>query len=234
MKVFAISDPHLSFDTNKPMDIFGERWTGHWEEICADWKARVADTDVVLIAGDISWAMKPEEARRDLEAISKNCGTKILIRGNHDYWWQSYGKVNELLNGLGGMKAIQNNAIEIGDYIFCGTRGWFSAERGQILKDEDQKIYDREAIRLRLALSDAKKLQAKSGHEIIALMHYPPFNNSFEPTPYTNLFSEFGVKTVVFGHIHGRAKYPAEIKIDGTRYLLTSCDYLCNKLKEII
>ena len=120
MKVFAISDPHLSFDETKPMNIFGSVWDNHWDDISADWEKKVSDEDIVLIAGDISWAMHLEDAKRDLETIGRLKGIKILIRGNHDYWWSSYKKIKEILPE--NTYCLQNNALKFGKYVICGTR----------------------------------------------------------------------------------------------------------------
>jgi predicted phosphohydrolase len=175
MKVFAISDLHLSFSSDKPMDIFGDNWTGYWEKIKIDWTSKVSDEDIVLIAGDISWAMSLENARIDFAELEKLSGRKVIIRGNHDYWWSSYSKVKAVLSKT--TFAVQNNAVRIDDCLFCGTRGWTIAAEGS--NEEDKKIYDRELQRLKLSLEDMKK-QKKEGDKVFGLIHYPPFNVKFE------------------------------------------------------
>lgn len=136
MRVFAIGDLHLPGGEDKPMNVFGDRWDEHFEKISADWKARVGEEDVVLIPGDISWAMQLEHAADDLQAIGSLPGIKILLRGNHDYWWSTITRVRELLPPK--MYALQNDAIRIGDYVFCGSRGWTGEET-----TDDKKIYAR-------------------------------------------------------------------------------------------
>lgn len=230
MKIYAISDLHLTGGTDKPMDIFGISWIGHWDKIRADWKEKVGSDDVVLIAGDISWGMNLGQAMKDLTEISEMPGTKIILRGNHDYWWCTYKKLCDL--ELNGIHFLQNNAINVGDKVFCGTRGWTVPEKDE-QSAEDKKIFDREIIRLGMSIDSAKKIA--KGNEIIGLIHYPPFNSRFEKSAFTQLFSEAGIKTVVYGHLHGqRARYKdGPVVIDGVNYYLTSCDYLDNKLMRL-
>jgi len=174
MKIFAISDLHLSFQTDKPMtdevghmlgaslartkpmDLFGDHWANYEQRIMEDWNAKVSVDDVGIIAGDISWAMKMEDTKADFDFISKLNGTKIIIRGNHDYWWKSISKIRETLPQ--GIVALQNDSVKIGDVVFAGTRGWRVPERfgrGTKQDAEDKKIFDREVIRFELALKDA-------------------------------------------------------------------------------
>jgi len=224
MKIWAISDPHFSFGTDKPMDIFGERWENHVENFTQNWNAVVADDDVVLVAGDISWAMKLDEAKVDLEKIHKLNGTKIIIKGNHDYWWKSISSVRSILPE--SIKALQNDSIKIGTFIFCGTRGWQVPEPNKPYADEDMKIYKRECERLRLTLRHMSTSR-EDGDKVIAMIHYPPFNSKLEESEFTKLFEEFHVDKVVYGHIHdsdGRAVLKA--KKNGIEYFLTSCDQI--------
>lgn len=230
MKIFAISDLHLNSVTDKPMDIFGETWKGHWEKIVADWNRKVSDEDVVLIAGDISWGMKISEAEPDLQAINAQKGRKIIIKGNHDYWWVTLSKIQNLK--LDTITFLQNNAIAIGDYVFCGTRGWTVDDR-ENMTEENRRIFDRETIRLELSLKNA--VEIAEGREIIGMMHYPPFNAGFESSPFTDLFERYNVKRVVYGHLHGKqAKNSYErVYIHNVDYFLTSCDFLHNQLIEL-
>ncbi|MEG2454406.1 MAG: metallophosphoesterase, partial [Clostridia bacterium] len=171
MKIFSISDLHLSFSSDKPMDIFGDAWANYFEEITLDWQKKVADDDIVLIAGDISWAMSLENAIVDMLEVSKLKGKKVIIRGNHDYWWSSYAKVKAATKGL-EIYPIQNNAIRFDGYVICGTRGWSIANEGA--NEDDKKIFNREIIRLEISLKEAvSKLQ--TGDKLIAMVHYPPF-----------------------------------------------------------
>lgn len=230
MKIYAISDLHLSLCGDKPMDIFGEKWGGYLEKIEYDWNSKVSETDVVLISGDISWAMQLENALIDLEFLNKLKGTKIIIRGNHDYWWQSISRLREKLPS--NVIALQNDAVKIGDYVFCGSRGW-AVEGSPEFTEQDVKLYNRETERFRLALKNAENLRL-NGEKLIALIHYPPFNIRRENSNFTALFEEFKVDKVVYGHLHGKdAKPYYRINKNGIEYILASCDLVDNKLVEV-
>ena len=230
MKVYAISDLHLSLSGEKPMDIFGEKWDGYLEKIEKDWQTKVTDDDVVLISGDISWAMKLEDAINDLEFIAKLKGKKILIKGNHDYWWQGINKVRNSLPK--NIYALQNDSIKIGNYVFCGSRGW-TVEGANDFTSQDLKIYHREVERFKLALKSAKNL-IEEGDKLVCLIHYPPFNMRLENSLFTQLFEEYKVDKVVYGHLHGNdvKTYP-NISKNGVEYYLTSCDQTKNNLIEV-
>ena len=231
MRVFAISDLHLSFGANKPMDVFGGHWENYLEKIEEDWNARVSDEDIVLIAGDISWAMKLEDTAEDFQFLSRLKGKKVIIRGNHDYWWSSISAVRAKLPE--NVFAIQNDAIRFGDTIICGTRGWLVPEGG-FETEHDEKIFKREVIRLELTLQTASRLK-KEGDKVICMLHYPPTNSRREPSEFTALLEKYGVDIVVFGHLHGKkVRADLEYKRGGITYHLTSCDILQNKLVEIL
>lgn len=222
MRVYALSDLHLSFQTDKPMNVFGEKWEDYEEKVKNNWNRTVTDNDVVIIAGDISWAMQIADTQKDFEFISTLNGIKIIVRGNHDYWWKSISGVREILPPR--TYALQNDAIKIDDKIFCGTRGWMVPEEGCKLSESDQKIYNRELIRLEMALTKAKQQQTK-GEEIICILHYPPFNSSLNCNEFTNLIESYGVSKVVYGHLHGKTKYSKfNVEINGVKYFLSSCD----------
>lgn len=231
MRVYAISDLHLSINNPKPMDIFGEVWNNYLDEISAFWQENITDDDVVLIAGDISWAMTLDNVKPDLVYLSAFKGKKVLLRGNHDYWWHSISALRAILPY--NMYAVQNDCIRIGDLLLCGSRGWTTPENKNFT-DEDKKIYDREVIRLRLSLEDMKKKRG-DGEKVIAMMHFPPFNSKFEPSPFTELFSEYNVDAVVYGHLHGKnARVKKKVDINGIGYYLTSCDMVDNIPVSII
>jgi predicted phosphohydrolase len=212
------------------MDIFGPVWDNYIDSIVSDWKERVSDEDVVLIAGDISWAMKLEDAKPDLDFISSLPGKKIIIRGNHDYWWKSISSVRSLLGD--NFFALQNDHVTLDNIIFCGTRGWQVPERNP--NKEDEKIYKREVMRLQLSLESAKKEQKKTGFKIVCLMHYPPFNSRLQESEFTKLFKKYEVNAVVYGHLHGtNCRNKGIIEIASIPYYLTSCDQVKNKLVEI-
>lgn len=230
MKIFAISDLHLSINNPKPMNIFGAAWDNYLDVISKSWEEQVSEDDIVLIAGDISWAMYLENALPDLKYISEFKGKKIILRGNHDYWWKSISAVRNILPK--NMYALQNDSLKIGNAVFCGSRGWSTPE-GRTQSAEDKKIYDREIIRMRLSLQDAVK-KREAGDALITLIHYPPFNSRFESTPFTELFREFAVDAVVYGHLHkGSSRGERVLQLNGVQYFLTSCDMVDNKLIKI-
>ena len=186
MKIFAISDLHLSISTNKPMDIFGGNWVNYMDKIGIDWQNKVTHEDLVLIGGDISWAMNIDDAKIDLEYLADLPGKKILIKGNHDYWWSGIGKVRDILPN--NFFALQNDSIRFDGVVICGSRCW-SVPGCPDFNEQDMKIYLRETERLKLSLKDCCKLK-QDGDKVIALIHYPPFNVHRENTLFTDIFEE--------------------------------------------
>lgn len=231
MSVYCVSDLHLSRKQDKPMDVFGERWLRHWDKIRADWRDRVGPDDVVLSAGDISWGMRLDDAKADLEEIDALPGRKIFVRGNHDYFWSSISKLRSL--GLPTLSFIQNDSISFGGRAFCGTRGWTVPEPKATPTPEDRKIFARELMRLEQSLKSAA--ERFGDLEPVGMIHFPPFNSTLKKSEFTDLFSAYGVKTVVFGHLHGflPGDYPSCVRVDGVSYRLTSCDFLENKLLKL-
>jgi len=224
MKIWAISDPHFSFGCNKPMDIFGGNWENHAEKFESNWNKVVGDDDIVLVAGDISWAMKLEDARVDLNKLGELNGKKIIIKGNHEYWWKSISSVRSILPE--SVLALQNDSLKIGKFIFCGTRGWNVEEPNKPYTEDDEKIYKRELERLKLTLK-SMMVQREEGDKVIAMIHFPPFNTKIEDSGFTQLFEEYKVDKVVYGHIHeSSGKMVRKIVKNGVEYYLTSCDYL--------
>lgn len=228
MKIFAISDLHLSINNPKPMDIFGPTWEGYLDKIFFDWKAKVSEDDVVLLAGDFSWAMKLEDTIPDFQLLKDLPGKKVLIRGNHDYWWKSISAVRNVLPV--NFYAIQNDSIKFEDFIICGTRLWTIPDKKAT--EEDEKIFKRELIRLEMTLQSAKKLQT-SDEQIICMLHYPPFTFKEEDSIVTDLIEKYGVSKVVYGHLHANLKQNLVLNKHGIEYYLTSCDLVGNKLTEI-
>ncbi len=228
MKLYAVSDLHLSGKADKPMNVFGEGWEGHFEKIKADWQKKVEEDDVVLLGGDTSWGMKLEEGLYDVNLLQPLKGHKVVVRGNHDYWWSSVSRVRE---GAAGITFLQNDCVKFGKYVIAGSRGWTSPGSADFT-DADMKIYKREAERFRLAFREAKKVLSE-GDELVVLMHYPPMGVKKEETLFTELFEENGVKKVVFGHLHGAGYYPLKSEKDGIEYYLTSCDKLHFTLAQI-
>jgi len=211
------------------MDLFGDHWANYEQRIMDDWNARVGLDDIGIIAGDISWAMRMEETQKDFEFLSKLNGKKIIIRGNHDYWWKSITKIRETIAPFNAF-ALQNDSVKIGDTVFCGTRGWRVPERRQTQTADDKKIFDREVIRLELSLQDA----AKKGDKIIVIMHYPPFNCMRDDSAFTALLEKYKVTACVYGHLHGKNCRDELLTIkNGIKYYLTSCDLVGCKLVEV-
>lgn len=220
MALYAISDLHLAFNVDKPMDIFGERWLNHDEKIKNNWINKVSEDDTVLIAGDISWSIKSDDTKVDLDWIDSLTGKKIISKGNHDYWWGSISKLNAMYENT---KFLQNNFYVYEDYAICGTRGWILPGSDKF-GAKDEKIYARELIRLRLSLEAAKK----AGYtKIIVMIHYPPIGEELLQTDFTKIFKEYSVEKVVYGHLHGPSNVKAvEGFIDGVEYIMTSCDFI--------
>lgn len=225
MKLFAISDIHLPGGQNKPMDRFGDNWGNHWANIRADWCERVGKEDIVLLPGDISWAMTLPEAAEDLAQIGELPGSKILLKGNHDYWWSSLSRVRALLKE--NCYALQNDALAVNGQVFCGSRGWVIPTAKS--DEEEIKIFRREIMRLEMSLQAA----AKKGGATVALLHYPPFLPDRKPTAVTRLLEDYGVKLAVYGHLHDVPEQPAEVCLNKVEYHLVSCDYLNFRLKEL-
>lgn len=185
------------------MDVFGPQWAGHPEAFFGEWRATVAEGDLVLIPGDISWAMRFEEAMIDLRAIAALPGEKVLLRGNHDYWWPSVTKLRSALPP--GMYAVQNDALLLHGVVIGGTRGWLCPGSPGFGPD-DRRIYDREVARLRLSLT---AMAALHGRYRVAMLHFPPTNPRGEPSGFTTLLAEAGLDAVVYGHVHGTLPLPA-------------------------
>ena len=230
MNIYAISDLHLSNTVDKPMDIFGGNWEGHFEKIKSDWLATVKEDDVVLIAGDISWAMKMDDALVDLRALAGLPGKKVFIRGNHDYWWNGITKLRDRAPDE-TFFFLQTDAVRIGEYVIVGSRGW-ACPGSTDYTEQDEKLYKREAERFRLAFADGAKLK-QDGDKMIAMIHYPPFSLKSENTLFTELFEMNGVDKAVFGHIHGATYFPLKIERNGIQYILTSCDKVQFRLIKI-
>ncbi len=230
MKIFAISDLHISTTTDKPMDVFGGNWVNYLEKITTDWNLKVADDDVVLIGGDLSWAMDIVDAKIDIDTLKDLKGKKVIIKGNHDYWWSAISRVRDILPQ--NFFALQNDSIKFGNIVICGSRCW-SVPGSPDFKEHDNKIYLRETERLKLSLKNAKE-KLEEGDKLIALIHYPPFNSKREDTLFTKIFEEFNVDTVVYGHLHGKNVRADKLVIkNNIKYYLTSCDQVENKLVEI-
>ena len=227
MALYAIGDLHLSFGSEKPMDIFGEGWIDHHIKVKENWGKTINENDTVLITGDTSWGLRLADAMEDLEWINNLPGKKIFIKGNHDYWWQSVGKMKGLFSTI---VFLQNDYYVYEDYAICGARGWNIPGDYKFTQD-DKKIFDREIIRMELSLEKAKN----NGHEkIIVMMHYPPINENNKENEFTQLFKKYEVEKVIYAHLHGKEIHDNSIKgyHEDIDYYLTACDYLeCMPMK---
>jgi predicted phosphohydrolase len=242
MKVFGLSDLHLSFNTpDKTMDCFGNEWLVHHQKIYQNWHQTISQEDIVIIAGDISWAKKPSQAQADLSWIHNLPGQKIIIRGNHDYWWPRGSKINHMLPS--SIHAIANNCVQLGSLVFFGSRLWDTPEysisdiidwdlaKGKIPgsqnmehEDETERIYQRELERLKLSINS---LPGDRCLTRIGVCHFPPLNHLLQPSRAASLFTQAGAHHVVFGHLHSVKKVgPIFGEMGPTHFHLTSSDYI--------
>lgn len=217
--IYALADTHLDGGQDKPMDVFSDVWKNHKEKIEYNWNNIIREDDHVLIAGDISWALKLEEAIDDLKFIDSLPGKKIISRGNHDFWWSSLKKMSDL--NLSTIQFLQNNSYSVEGYEIIGSRLWCD-KTSMEFEEGDERIIERELIRLRLSNQTAKTNRPK-----IAMVHYPPFDRDKNPNVFHELLKEFNVKICIYGHLHGEGhKKVVEGLVDGIEYHLTSADYL--------
>lgn len=242
MSVWAIADLHLSFGVpNKEMDVFGPQWVGYTDKIASFWRSHITPDDLILIPGDISWAMHPEEAKPDLEWIHQFPGTKVMLRGNHDFWWSSLNKVEKVLPP--SIHLVQNNTFRWNNIIVAGARLWDTTEYGfkeyidyqpnarakplmaeDKNVDEAERIYIRELGRLEMSL---KCVDRNASDTLIAMTHYPPIGADLKESRAAKLLEKYGVNVCVFGHLHNvKRDRPMFGEKNGVRYILTSCDYL--------
>lgn len=200
LKLYAFSDFHLSGDPpTKPMDIFGDNWKNHREKILSAWKETITADDTVIMAGDLSWATHLEDALSDLKTLSALPGRKIIVRGNHDYWWNTVSKMKRMTDNA--FEFIFNSALSAGNIAFAGTRGWIP-ETSKKITEEDKVIIVREQGRLERSLIEAEKLNCE---KIFAVLHYPPppFDEQRKPTKMLEIMKSHGVTDCIYGHIHG-------------------------------
>jgi hypothetical protein len=218
MSLFAIADTHLSFGTNKPMDSF-PGWKDYVSRIEKNWNNIVNDNDTVIIAGDISWAMNFDELVADFNFINELKGNKIILKGNHDYWWNTASKMNKFIedNNFDTIKILHNNSYTVGDVSVCGSRGWmFESE-----EEHDEKILNREVNRLKLSLDNAEC------EEKIVFLHYPPITTDSKCDEILDLLNKYGIKKCYYGHLHGvAAKFAIDDTVDSIDFRLISCDRL--------
>lgn len=229
MSVFTIADLHLSLGTDKPMDVF-RGWDNYVERLKTNWDKLIDEDDTIVIAGDISWAMKLEDTEKDFTFIHERPGKKLLIKGNHDYWWSTRNKINNFLSskGFDDIEIIHNSAYITDSIAVCGTRGWmYNSE-----SDDDKKIVNREVGRLRTSIEEA----VSAGVKPVVFLHYPPVYDVFVCDEIIAVLNEYKISDCYFGHIHGSqaAKKAITGECYGVKMHLISCDYLnfCPMLVE--
>ena len=221
MAIYTISDLHLSLGMNKPMDIFGDNWENHDKKIRSNLIKKVKEEDLILLPGDFSWAMYIQDAKKDFEYLNELPGTKLLLKGNHDYWWESLKRMREFLkeNNFSNIDFIYNNSYIWENKIIVGTRGWSEQE------ENPEKIIRRENLRLELSIQDGIK-KFGNDKEIIVCMHYPPFNGYESPElNFIETMKKYNIKICIYGHIHGEVgKEAKKGNIDGIKFVMASSD----------
>lgn len=226
MSLYAIGDLHLSRspDITKPMDIYGPRWANHMERLEEGWLRTIKTEDTVIIPGDVSWGLKFSEAEPDLSWIDSLPGRKLIFKGNHDLWWNGITKMNKMYDSI---TFVQNDAVSCEGAYVCGTRGWVTPDN-EDYTDADDKVYKRECLRLELSLQSAARMQKEKDGEIIGVLHYPPVSRFSSFSGFQQLFADYGVKKVVYGHIHGEEGFRNTImgNYHDVEYSLVSYDYL--------
>ncbi|MGE5472645.1 MAG: metallophosphoesterase [Ignavibacteriales bacterium] len=229
MALFAISDMHLSLGNDKPMDIFSDKWEGHAQKIQENWAKTVTEADTVLIPGDVCWATYINDAFEDFKFIDSLPGRKIILKGNHDYWWETASKMNKFLskNSFNNIFFLHNNFFEYGDWAICGTRGWPSGEETQ--GESDKKMFLREVSRLEFSIKSATDAGKK---DIIAALHFPPF--SCGEKGFIEVMKKYAVKICVYGHLHGDFSAARQGIIEGIDFRFASADYLDFMPKRIL
>ena len=223
MAIYVIADLHLSFSQDKPMSIFGENWEEHSEKIKNNWISKVKPEDTVVLSGDFSWAMYLEDTYKDFEYLNSLPGKKLLLKGNHDYWWTTVTNMRNFLeeNKFKNIEFIYNNSYLVENKILTGARGW------NLLDTENSsKMIKRESIRLQLAIEDGIKKYGDD-KEIIVFMHYPPISYANKNTEFVKILKQYNIKKCYYGHLHGKSHQDAvEGIVDGIEFGLISADYL--------
>lgn len=214
MALYTMADFHLSFSTGKPMDIFGERWKDHPKKIEERWP--LTDQDTIVLPGDFSWAIDFEELKEDMAFLEKLPGTKILSKGNHDYWWETMAKMNKFITDYPSVHFLHNNSYPVGDVSICGTRGWTLESN-----EEDEKVLNREVGRLKTSLQSAEQ-------EPMVFLHYPPLFGDLRCDPILDVLKQYGVKECYYGHLHGAgaSNLAVQGEVDGITFRLVAADYL--------
>ena len=224
MALFALSDTHLSMSVDKPMNIFGSRWSDHAQKIELAWNSMVKSDDTVIVGGDVSWGIDLEEAKEDLLFISRLSGKKIFIKGNHDLWWNSLTKIQNTFNELGieSIELLQNNYFKRDGFLICGTRGWYNDPSNAPKDTSFKKLITRESMRLEMSI----KSSLEDTGERIVFFHFPPVFQDFVCREIIDVLHKYEVKRCFYGHIHGLYKIPGQFTFEGIEFTLVSADYL--------
>lgn len=224
MSLFVMSDTHLSLGVNKPMDIFGCRWNNYIEKLERNWRSVVSSEDTVVIAGDVSWAMNLNEAKKDLLFLDSLPGKKILGRGNHDYWWDTVKKMNAFFdsNNIKSMKFLYNNAHTVNDITVCGSRGWYNDQKAAPEDSDYKKIVLREVLRIELSLTCAQKMHG----EPIVFLHFPPVFKNYLCSEIIGILHKYNIRRCYYGHIHTLYDIPPSFEYEDIIFTITSSDYL--------
>ena len=233
MSIYTIGDLHLSFGNPKPMNIFGDNWENHEEKIREDWMSRVKEEDTIIHPGDFSWAMHLKDTYKDFEFLCSLPGKKLMLKGNHEYWWTTKTNIKKYLeeNNFKNIDFIQTNSIEVENKIICGTRGW---TLHHLDTENSKKILAREEQRLELSIKDAISKNIDGSKEIIVFMHYPPIIKENLDTGFMRILNKYGIKRCYYAHLHGKSIEEAvEGNIDGIDLKLVSADALDFKLLKI-
>jgi predicted phosphohydrolase len=224
MSLFVMSDTHLSFGVDKPMTVFGCRWNNYTKKIEDNWRTVVGDEDTVVIAGDVSWAMTLDEAREDLLFLDSLPGTKILGRGNHDFWWDTVRKMTVFLesHNINSIKFLYNNAHAVNGITVCGSRGWYNDEKTAPADSDYKKIVLREAMRIELSLQHAQKLPG----DPVVFLHFPPVYKNYVCNEILDVLHKYNIRRCYYGHIHTLYDIPASFIYKDIIFTITSSDYL--------
>ncbi|SDY41586.1 hypothetical protein SAMN02910264_02211 [Ruminococcaceae bacterium YAD3003] len=238
MSIYALADLHLALSNpEKSMDVFGSRWEGYIPKIKDNWMNTVTATDTVLIPGDISWATYIDKAEEDFRFISDLPGTKLLSRGNHDFWWTTMKKMEDYFaqKGFDNLQFIRTNVAQVEDCLISGTRGWMIESKASIEGSDNRKIYEREKLRIGMCIDKLNEADPEHSKKHILMIHYPPLTSNQEFTEFAEIISDGGVDICVYGHLHGKAHKKAfEGEFGRTQFICASADYVGFKPVKII
>ena len=232
MSLFVLADLHLSTSLDKPMDVFGVRWHSYMQKINDGWRAVVGENDTVIVPGDISWGISLEVAESDLRFLDSLPGKKIIGRGNHDYWWSSAKKIEELFEktGITTISLLHNNAHIVENTVICGSRGWWNDEKNAPKDADYEKLVLREAGRLEYSIKRGIELWQQNGcegePEILAFLHFPPIFREYDCPEIRAVLEKYSVKKCFFGHIHAQYDMSQSFEYNGVRYSIISADFL--------